>query len=616
MFIAAVWKGRDSHADKAKFSSLAHRFLGEGANIWFPTPAIALAQASASRTDFHGAPSCVATGAIFAIDDGGTFDRNQQALFSELYRSRGAQFVESINGQFACAIANAADGSLFIARDHIGIEPLYYSDNAELTVVSSFAPAVAAFNHQADSGFDETTIARFLCFNYNPGHSTFWRGVQKFQPGHYAEITDGKFRLTRYWRPSYADQLRDDENTIVDKLRDSMQSAISIRGAGIESPGVFVSGGLDSSTVLGVLAQHSDNPLRTFSYRCRGQGFDESHYARLMAQSVGSEHAEVEYLPENVNLMVDLVGEMSEPFCDVGINIATGLLGREAIKSTNYVLTGDGGDECFGGHPIYEADKVARYTDLLPTTIMRSVGNVLTKLPDSDKKKTLAVKLKRFGESLRFPRELRTNRWRLYYMPEDLVRLLHEDVMAAVSEEELFSDISDSYDEADTLDPLGQTLYSDYSTVADFYLRRNDLNRSLGLETRYPFFDVKLVELCARVPSRLKIKGWFDTKYIMKKAVEPWLPKEIVYRKDKLGHSIPLKNWIRDHPYVQEFVGDLLSQDRLRRRGIVNPKFVKKMWDDHMAMTVNNSHRLWSLAVLELWLDRHSDNLAPATLAR
>jgi hypothetical protein len=157
MFIAAVWKGRDSHADKAKFSSLAHRFLGEGANIWFPTPAIALAQASASRTDFHGAPSCVATGAIFAIDDGGTFDRNQQALFSELYRSRGAQFVESINGQFACAIANAADGSLFIARDHIGIEPLYYSDNAELTVVSSFAPAVAAFNHQADSGFDETT---------------------------------------------------------------------------------------------------------------------------------------------------------------------------------------------------------------------------------------------------------------------------------------------------------------------------------------------------------------------------------------------------------------------------------------------------------------------------
>jgi asparagine synthase (glutamine-hydrolysing) len=191
-------------------------------------------------------------------------------------------------------------------------------------------------------------------------------------------------------------------------------------------------------------------------------------------------------------------------------------------------------------------------------------------------------------------------------MPEDLVQLLHEDVMTAVSEEELFSDIFDSYNDADTLDPLARTLYSDYSTVADFYLRRNDLNRSLGLETRYPFFDVKLVELCARVPSRLKIKGWFDTKYIMKKAVEPWLPREIVYRKDKLGHSIPLKNWIRDHPYVKEFVGDLLSQDRLRRRGLVNPEFVKKMWDDHMAMNVNNSHRLWSLAVIELWFDKHA----------
>jgi asparagine synthase (glutamine-hydrolysing) len=489
-------------------------------------------------------------------------------------------------------------------------------DSAELTVVSSLAPAAAAFNNAGGAGYDETTIARFLCFNFNPGHSTFWRGVRKFPPGHYAEITNGDFRLARYWRLSFADQLIEDENTIADLLRESMQSAITIRGHGIESPGVFVSGGLDSSTVLGVLAQHSDNPVKTFSYRCRGQGFDESHYARLMAQNVGSEHAEVEYLPEHVNLMVDLVGEMSEPFCDIGINIATALLGREAAKKTNYVFTGDGGDELFGGHPIYEADKVARYTDLLPTTIARSIGKVLTRLPDSDKKKTLAVKLKRFGESLRFPRELRTNRWRLYYMPEDLARLLSEDVMAAVSEEQLFSDITDTYNEADTLDPLAQTLYSDYFTVADFYLRRNDLNRSLGLETRYPFFDVKLIELCARVPSRLKIKGWFDTKYIMKKAIEPWLPTEIVYRKDKLGHSIPLKNWIRDNPYVHEFVGDLLSKDRLGRRGLVDPEYVRKMWDDHMTLKVNNSHRLWSLAVLELWMDRHSGNLAPATQVR
>jgi asparagine synthase (glutamine-hydrolysing) len=213
--------------------------------------------------------------------------------------------------------------------------------------------------------------------------------------------------------------------------------------------------------------------------------------------------------------------------------------------------------------------------------------------------------LKRFGESLRFPRELKTQRWRLYYLPEDLSALLNPDIAANIDHRRLFGDLVQQYAEADTNDALGQTLYADYLTVVDFYLRRNDLNRSVGIQTRYPFFDRELVELCARIPSSLKIKGWFDTKYIMKRAIEPWLPGEIVFRKDKLGHSIPLKNWMRDNSFVRDFMGDMLSQDRLARRGIINPQYVQRLWSDHQASRVNNSHRLWTLAVLELWLDEH-----------
>jgi asparagine synthase (glutamine-hydrolysing) len=479
-------------------------------------------------------------------------------------------------------------------------------------ILSTNAALISIFQEEQPIGIDEGALGRFLCFNYNPGESTIWRGVRKFPPGHYARLSDGAFQLIRYWKLSFADQLTENEAAIAARLRHQIEKAVSVRALDLKKPAVFVSGGLDSSTVLGVLAKEREREVLTYSYRCRGEGFDESHYARLMAESVGSDHSLIEYSPEDVSLMEDLVGNMNEPFCDVGINIATFLLGRNAAKNASCVLTGDAGDELFGGHPVYEADKVARFTDSLPAGLMSGLGHLLSKLPDSDKKKTLSVKLKRFGESLRFPRELRTNRWRLYYLEEELKRLLRAEVAHSIDSESLFSDILRTYAESDSLDYLGQTLYSDYFTVVDFYLRRNDLNRSLGLETRYPFLDVELVELCARIPSKLKIHGWFDTKYIMKKAVEPWLPREIVYRKDKLGHSIPMKNWIRENNYVRDFVGDLLSRERLKRRGLVNPDYVSRLWDDHMASRVNNSHRLWSLAVLELWLDRHKNFLSMA----
>ena len=142
----------------------------------------------------------------------------------------------------------------------------------------------------------------------------------------------------------------------------------------------------------------------------------------------------------------------------------------------------------------------------------------------------------------------------------------------------------------------------------DFYLRRNDLNHRFQLETRYPMLDYRLVEYCAAIPSHLKIKGWFDTKYIFKKAMENTLPHNIVYRKDKLGHSIPLKNWIRDNKQVREFVLDLVSKDTVKKRDLFDYRYVEKLTEDHLTKKRNNSHRLWALAVLELWLREHYDS--------
>ncbi len=156
-------------------------------------------------------------------------------------------------------------------------------------------------------------------------------------------------------------------------------------------------------------------------------------------------------------------------------------------------------------------------------------------------------------------------------------------------------------------DVLSRSIYSDYQTVVDFYLRRNDLIRRLGITVRYPLLDHELVEFCAKMASTLKIKGWFDTKYIFKKTMEGVLPDTIIYRKDKLGHSIPLKNWIRDDRKVKEMVLDYVSGDTLRRRGLFRPEHIAALTNDHMAKRRNNSHRLWTLAVLEMWLRHNLD---------
>ena len=327
MFIAVISKVREYAIDQAEFSATARRMLGDSTITSFPAPQIALASASADQS----APDLsVAAGVIFG--DQGVRPLGRGDELRQMYRDRGAEFVTHLNGHFSCAIADPEDGSLYVARDHLGVEPLYYGDHPTCCVFSTSASAAAVFDPNPDAGFDNTAIARFLCFNYNPGRSTFWRGVRKFPPGHFAEVVRGHLKLTRYWRPDFGTQFEQGESGITERLRDEIQRAITIRADDIAAPAVFVSGGLDSSTVLGVLAQHCEQAPRTYSYRCRGQGFDESHYARMMAESVGSRHTELEYRPENVDLMVGLVDVMDEPFCDIGINIATALLGREAGK--------------------------------------------------------------------------------------------------------------------------------------------------------------------------------------------------------------------------------------------------------------------------------------------
>ena len=179
--------------------------------------------------------------------------------------------------------------------------------------------------------------------------------------------------------------------------------------------------------------------------------------------------------------------------------------------------------------------------------------------------------------------------------------LLDRDLFHSISND-IFSTMIQFNRNASGTDLLGRSLHADYQTVVQFYLRRMEIPRAFGLSPRMPMLDPELVLLCARIPSKFKIRGWDDTKYIEKVAFEPVLPDEIVHRKDKLGHSIPLKNWIRDHSEARSFVGDLVSKITLHKRGLFDPVMVERLWQEHQNRIRNHSHRLWALAVLELWM--------------
>jgi asparagine synthase (glutamine-hydrolysing) len=580
---------------------------------------IAFSAGSRTGSRHAGAPPVVSeekglaavfTGALFNmreiegyVRDGGRNEAfgNPSSMILSLYERFGTDFANLLNGSFAFAVWDQGRQRLVIGRDHMGVEPLYYCHVGDRLAFSSrMRPILRALDVRKE--ISPQALGKYLLFNYNPGTETIFRGIRRLRPAHLLVMEQGRIEIRRYWMLSFRNGVPVRERDAASRLLQELRKAVRIRVEGVDAPGIFLSGGIDSSTVAAFSAEACRGPLTMFSYYCRGASFDESRYARFMAKAALGVHVDVEYTGRDLPILQKIAGVMDEPFDDAAINVATCLLGRVAGGRVSCVLTGDGGDELFGGHPVYGADRIALYIDSLPGLIRTPVSRLLSRLPDTDKKKSLPVKVKRFFESVSFPGELLSHRWRVYYTVSELRRLLSSDLAEEMRMEELFDDVLRYNREADGPDRLSRCLYSDYQTAVEFSLRRNDLNRAFGLETRFPLLDRNLVELCASLPSRMKIRGWFSTKCILKKALEGVLPHEIVHRRNKLGHSVPLKNWIREDPSAKQFVLSLIHRSVIKRRGFFDPRFVDGLVEEHMAKRRNNSHRLWSLAVLEMWL--------------
>ncbi len=543
------------------------------------------------------------------------FDKSRSGeALGHLYERYGERFLDHVNGKFVFALWDETNQKLLLGRDRLGIEPLFYcNDGKRFAFSSSLRGLLATGWVSKELNYD--AVLQYLVYCYNPGLETFLQGVTKLPAGHLLSIAASGICLKQYWRLNFGETQVKTEDEYREEILDLIEDAIRICLDPHQSPGILLSGGTDSSTIVSLASRMSDKPLRTFSFRCEGRSYDESQYARLIARRHGTEHTEIPYDPDHLALITRAVQSMDEPFCDIGIEIATYLLGQAAQGRVSYMFSGEGGDELFGGHPVYVADKFAAVVDRFPRILTGSLVQLLQKIPDSDQKKNFQVKLKRFSYSLSFPPELLSHRWRAYYTPRELQELCTDDFLACCEVRQLFKGMLHYSGKTDGWDPLSRSLYSDYHTLVDFYLRRLGLLRGFSIESRQPLLDYRLVEYAAKIPSRMKIRGFSDTKYIYKKILEGVLPREILYDRPKLGHSVPMKNWLREDSKLQKWVEEILSESALVKRGFFRPSVVRQLFEEHLSMRHNHSHRLWALVVLELWLKAWLDPQTSSALS-
>ncbi len=514
------------------------------------------------------------------------------------------RFLHRVNGKFAFVLWDRDRRTLLLGRDRLGIEPLFYRAAGEGLFFGTSLPALLAAGW-AERRLDDQVVLEYLLFCYNPDRRTIVSGVNKLPAGHLLQAGPSGLRQHRYWQLRFEEAPARSQQETAGEVIELIEDAVRLRTEPGEPPGIFLSGGTDSSTLVSLTSRLYDRPLRTFSFRCRGESFDESGWAEFVARRFGTEHCQVPFDAGSALLIEEIVRGMDEPFCDIGIEIGSYLLAKAAGGRVRYVFSGEGGDEAFGGHPVYQADKMAALLDWMPGWFLRPFREGLQKLPDSDRKKNWQVKAKRFAYSLSFPRELLSHRWRTYYTERQLGQLCGAEFLARCDLPARYDGMLAHGPNDGRGDALARSLYSDYGTLVDFYLRRLQLLRIFAVESRLPLLDHRLVEYAAGIPSRWKVRPFGETKYLYRKALKGIVPDEILYGRPKLGHSVPLKNWLRQDPAIHRLVEERLHGGALESGGIIRREMVARMIREHDERVDNHSHRLWALLVLELWIGEH-----------
>ena len=516
-----------------------------------------------------------------------------------LWEQVGIEFPKHLNGMFAIALFDRARQRLVLARDHVGIKPLYYALGREGLVFGSEVKVVLA-SGRIPRRLDVDGLAQYLSWEYVPGAGTLLKDIRRLEPARSLELdlVTGRSTVRRFWDPLSAAgdasvrtdaEWEDEVDAVVRRcVRSQLVSDVPL--------GAFLSGGVDSSLVVAAMGE-----AETFSIGFDDPSYNETQWSKRVADHLGVRHHVEIIRPQVLDLFEHLMHFMDDPIGDFSI-FPTYLVSRLASQHVKVVLSGDGGDELFGGYETFLAEEKFRTWQRLPAWLRRGVIEpAIEALPPTSAKKGLVNKAKRFVEGARLDPAWGHTRWRVFCDEVMRSRLLTAEARRA-SVTPVGAHILALRDEARGRDPRDQALYVDFgSYLVDNCLTKVDrMSMACSIEARVPLLDREVVELAFRLPPALKYDG-NHTKILLKRVAARYVPRECVYRA-KEGFSIPIKNWLKDE--FRGLVERYLAPERLRAEGLFEPAVVERLWQEHLGNRANHSHLLWALLVFEQWRDR------------
>jgi len=522
------------------------------------------------------------------------------------YEEWGEDCVQKLRGMYAFALRDKRREKLILVRDRLGIKPLYYTLLEDRTLVFASELKALLLHPKVKRSLDFAALDFFLTLEYIPAPYSIFKNIFKLPPGCLLVYDNGDIEIKTYWSLESLPLEEKPVLTLSDieqKLRTLLEESVRLRLRSDVPLGAFLSGGLDSSTIVALMKKLGCSPLRTFSVGFEEKSYTELKYARRISQEFQTDHHEFMLKPEILDLTQTLIHHLDEPFGDFSI-FPTYLISWMARQQVKVILTGDGGDELFGGYDHYQAQSLARWP--LVSFFGKASVPLVRKIPPTARKKGFWNKLRRFIQGFEHDPKLRHLRWMMFlteqekralYSPE----LLHElGGLEALSQKEPFQSV---FPHLSSLDETNAELFLDLKTYLpdDILVKVDRMSMAASLEARVPFLDHQLVEFVFSLPGPLKIKG-LTTKWCLKKTMAGILPAKTVNR-SKEGFSIPMKTWLRTE--LKDLMLGYLSEARISREGLFQYASVKKMVEAHLQGRENCSHPLWSLLVFETWRDSY-----------
>ena len=507
------------------------------------------------------------------------------------YEEWGEQVFSKLRGMFAIAVWDARERTLLVARDRAGIKPLYYGEGGGRLFFGSEAKCLLV-NPEIDREIDLAALDHYLAYLYTPRDRAIFCGIRKLPPGHYLKLHDGRLSIEQYWQLPIVETFRGSEEEALEQLEETLSAAVQSHMLSDVPLGAFLSGGIDSSVVVALMARASERPVKTFAIGFDESEFNELPHARRVAAHLGTEHHEFVVKPDATTILDRLIWHFDEPFADSS-SIPTWYVSELARRHVTVVLSGDVGDELFGGYDRYLPHPRVQSFDRLVPGVGRAVASAAWRaLPHGTRGKNFLRHVARdnagrYLDSVTF------------YHGDERAALLSPDVRQALGAWESEAFFRKPLDRFQALPFAAQMMAFDFETYLpeDCLTKVDRMSMAHSIESRVPLLDHLVIEFAASLPVGMKING-DRRKHILKQLAFRLMPRELLDR-PKQGFGVPIGHWFRGS--MRDVFGDVLRSQEARHRGYFNAPFVDRILEEHLAGRRDHSLRLWQLVVFELW---------------